>query len=62
MQTVKKDLIKGVEEEGTFCCTKISEKHFVELHKVLDNPNAKYGDIKAALKKFKHEILYHDPN
>lgn len=60
MQTVKKDLIKGVEEEGTFCLTKISEKHLEELHKVLDNPGVKYGDIKAALSKFKHEILYHE--
>jgi hypothetical protein len=57
MQTVKKDLIKGVETEGEFCLTKISDHHLAELQKILNTPAVKYGDIKAALAKYKREIL-----
>ncbi|MCR4436039.1 MAG: hypothetical protein QHH06_06130 [Clostridiales bacterium] len=57
MQTVKKNLIQGVEAEGEFCLTKIRGEHLAELHKILENPDVKYGDVKAALSKFKHELL-----
>jgi hypothetical protein len=57
MQTVKKDLIKGVETEGDFCRAKISEKNLAELQKILNTPAVKYGDIKAALSRFKREII-----
>lgn len=50
---VKKDLIQGVESEGDFCRTKISEKHQAELQTMLNTPDVKYGDIKAALSRFK---------
>lgn len=57
MQTVKKDLIKGVESDGEFCLSKISEQHLAELQKILNTPEVKYGDIKAALSRFKREMI-----
>jgi hypothetical protein len=57
MQTVKKDLIQGQESEGDFCRTKISEQHLVELQTMLNTPGVKYGDIKAALSRYKREII-----
>jgi len=60
MQTVKKDFIKGVEAEGDFRLTKISDQHLAELKELLNTKDIKYGDVKAVLSKFKHEIIPSD--
>ena len=60
MQTVKKELIKGVETEGDFCLSRITERHLTELQKILSTPAVKYGDIKATLSRYKREIIAGD--
>jgi hypothetical protein len=57
MQTVKKNLIKGVEIEGEFLRSTITDVHLGKLHSILLKPYVTYGDIKNALMEFKAEII-----